>query len=799
MHASLLTIGVALFLLAGLPPVAAAQAVRGVVLDQTGLPLPGATVEVHEGPTVTHSVTSGPDGTFEIPAVARGATVVVTLEAFETVRIPRTDAGRVVLPIARASTTTEVVGSILPADSPLAPLFGNALQATDIARLPNQRLQARESLPLLPSVIRGTDGLLRLSGARPNDSPMLLDGFDVTDPATGVTSITLAFEVVQGAEVLRDPTNVTYGDLMGALFKLETKPGPDHLTGLQGFVPRPRFQNPGFGRIEGIFPRYVMARAIGSGRARWFGAVEYNFERIVVPGVTQGSGPNIVEQSGSVFGRVDIDLNGRHHMTLHGLIFPSATDAQGLSPRRSEDAAPNVSAEDLFGGLTTRSLISATTLLTVRAGVLSHDSRVRPAGSGPSRLSPGGWRDNWFAHVTRTAVRYSVSAALDRTVQAGLGTHEVTGVASIRARRLRGSVAEDPVLVENERGDLVRSVHFGRSGSLAAQDWPYELAIRDVWRVNGRVQLDGGTRIDGISRYGAMPSARLGVRYALDDAGVTVIKTGVGNFVGKIPLALPAFSGYPVRTEWMLDTATGRDTTNVFLPSVERLRLPHAIALTFQVERQVAPGLDAQAGFTRRRSSRLATLDVPSTSGPLALRSNGTSTYREAQISMRRTWANQQQLFVSYVWSSARGELNDFMTLFTGFDTPLLQPGGMSQLPADARHRWLAWGTVNLPLGLVASPVLEWHSGFPYSNVDSRYLYAGEPNTGRLPAFLALDVIAYKTVTVRKRMADVGVQLFNATNHFNPREVYPVAGTRSHGMYTNSVGTIVRGFMTIKW
>jgi hypothetical protein len=628
---------------------------------------------------------------------------------------------------------------------------------------------------------------------------MLLDGFDVTDPATGVTSITLAYEVVQGAEVLRDPMNITYGDLMGAMFKLETKPGPDHLTGLQGFVPRPRFQSPGFGRIEGIFPRYVMARAIGSGRARWFGAVEYNFERVVVPEVTRGSGPNIVEKSASAFGRVDIELNSRHHMTLHGLIFPSSTDAQGLSPRRNEEASPNVSAEDLFAGLTTRSVFGEATLLTLRVGALSHDSRMRPGGSGPSLLSPAGWRDNWFARVTRTAVRYSLAATLDRTIQKGRGTHELTATTSIRARRLRGTVSEDPVMVENERGDLVRTVHFGQPSALSAHDWPYDVALRDVWRLNGRAQFDGGVRVDGVSRYGVLPSARVGFRYALDDAGATVIKGGVGNFVGIIPLAAPAFAGFPVRTEWTLDEATGRDTTNVFHPSVGRLRLPHAIAVTLQVERQLAPGFDAQAGFTRRRSSRLATLDVPSDGGPLALRSDGTSTYREFQISMRRTWSKQQQLFVSYVRSSARGELNDFMTLFTGFDTPLLQPGGMSRLPADAPDRWLAWGTMNLPLGLVASPVVEWHSGFPYSVVDSRYLYTGEPNTRMLPAFLAVDLIAYKTLTVRQRSADVGVQLFNATNHFNPRDVYPVAGARNHGMFTNSVGIIVRGFMTVKW
>ncbi|MEO8257605.1 MAG: hypothetical protein ABI868_09705 [Acidobacteriota bacterium] len=795
----LFTVGVAMFLLAGLPAVASAQAVRGVVLDQTELPLPGATIEVHDGAIVTAIVTAGADGTFEIPAAVRGSTLVIRLDAFETVTMARTDASRIVLPIARAATTTEVVAPILPAESPVAPLFGSTLTATDIARMPNQRLQARESLPLLPSVIRGTDGLLRLSGARPNDSPMLLDGFDVTDPATGVTSITLAYEVVQGAEVLRDPMNVTYGDLMGALFKLETKPGPDHLTGVQGFVPRLRFQNPGLGRIEGIFPRYVMARAIGSGRARWFGAVEYNFERIVVPEVTQGSGPNIVEKSGSAFGRVDVELNSRHHLTLHGLIFPSATAAQGLSPRRTEAAAPNVSAVDMFAGLTTRSVFGQSMLLTLRAGALSHDSRVRSGGSGPSRLSPGGWRDNWFARVTRTAVRYSVAAALERTIPGRAGSHEITAAGSIRARRMRGSVSEDPVLVENERGDLVRTVQFGPSSALSAHDWPYDVALRDVWRVNGRLQLDGGARLDGVNRYGLAPSARVGFRFALDPAGVTVFKGGVGNFVGKIPLAIPAFSGYPVRTEWMLDETTGRDSTSVFHPRVDSLRLPHAIAVNFQVERQLGPGFDAQAGFTRRRSTRLATLDVPRGGGPLALRSDGTSSYREVQVSMRRTWPKQQQLFVSYVWSTARGELNDFMTMFTGFDTPLLQPGGLSRLTADAPQRWLAWGTVNLPLGLVASPVLEWHSGFPYSVVDSRYLYSGEPNGAALPAFMAVDLIAYKTLTVRQRMADVGIQLFNATNHFNPRDVYPVAGARDQGMFTNSVGTIVRGFMTIKW
>ena len=715
---------------------------RGEVVDQTGLPLPGVTIEVLDGTTVTTTIVTGPDGTFVIPDAARGTHVVAQLAGFESTTVLRPDVSRIVLLIARASTTTVVVGSTLSPESPVAPLLGNTLTATEIARLPNKRMQARESLPLLPSVIRGPDGLMRLSGARPSESPMMLDGFDVTDPATGVTSISLAYEAVQGVEVLRDPMTTTYGGLMGALFKMETRAGDQKQIGLQGFIPRPRFQNPGFGRIEGSFPRFFMGGRSGGARFRYFTAVEYNFERITVPDVTLGSGPNTVEKSGSAFARFDIDVSPQHQLTIHALIFPSATDLQGLSVRRDELAAPNINALDMFSGVTSRRAFGNSTLLTIRAGALSHDSSIRQNGNGPARLSSAGWHDNWFARVTRTAVRYSLGVALEKTLATPHGTHELSTAIGVRARRLTGSVSEDPVVVDNERGDTVRTVRFGPSSSLAARDWPYEIAVRDLWRVNGRFQVDAGVRVDGINRYGALPSARGGVRYALDEAGITVIKAGVGNFVGKIPLAVPAFSGYPTRTELIVDEGTERRRARVFQPTVDRLRMPNAFAVTVQLERQIRRGLDAQFGFTRRRSSRLATVEVPDEGGALSVRSDGRSSYEEFQVSARQVWAKNQQVFVSYVRSSARGELNDFMTLFTGFDQPLLQRGGMSRLSADARHRWLAWGTVNAPLGLVISPVMEWHSGFPYSTLDSRYFYLGEPDQESFPAFMAVDMIA---------------------------------------------------------
>ena len=183
----------------------------------------------------------------------------------------------------------------------------------------------------------------------------------------------------------------------------------------------------------------------------------------------------------------------------------------------------------------------------------------------------------------------------------------------------------------------------------------------------------------------------------------------------------------------------------------------------------------------------------------MTVASDGSGWYQEAQFSVRRVWAHDQQLFVSYVRSAAHGELNDFETLFQSMDAPLVQHGGHSRTPGDAPNRLLAWATVNLPSRVVVSPVVEWRSGFPYWYWTRGTSPVGTPNTRQYPTFFATDMVVYKTFTVHHRSADFGVQLFNVTNHANPRDVYPVMGAPQFGEFTNSVGTIVRGYMLLKW
>jgi hypothetical protein len=612
---------------------------------------------------------------------------------------------------------------------------------------------------------------------------------------------------VRGIDLLRDPMSVIYGSLMGGLVQIDSKPGDEHFKmGVQGFVPRPRFTNPGAGRLEGLFPRIYAGGA--TRRARHIVAAEWDFERIPVPEVTQGDGPNVVEQSGIVFMRTDLSVSTRDTLTLEGLVLASGRDSESLSPRRDDQAAADTRGKDYFIGVTNRFILDPTNVLTVRFGAFDREASLTPrGGAATSLLSPEGWSGTWFSHMSRRASRVGLTITSEQSAVIKAQLHEFTMAAGLFSRQLTGSVTERPILVVDALGRKVRTVGFGPGGgtdtaALDASDRPAYIAARDVWHASERLQIDGGMRVDYNGSHGPRaPSARVGLRLGLDASEVTILKAGYGSFVGDLPLLVQAFGAYPVRTDTQFDPATGATigTPLSLQPTIRDLRQPRAVALSIGVERQLRPGLDAQVSVTERNSIRLATLEVLAQSGPLTATSSGTGRYQELQLSVRRRFERDQQIFVSYVRSDAKGELNDFSTQVQGFDAPLVQPGGRARLSTDAPHRVIAWGTFNLPRGIVVSPVTEWHSGFPYSSLNDRYLYAGTPHDQDFPAFVATDLIIYKNFTYRNRSADLGIQLFNATNHSNPRDVNPVVGTARFGEFSNSVGTILRGFMMLKW
>ena len=100
------------------PPRADARALaaptHNVVIDQTGLPIPGVRIEIQREGRVVATLETGLDGGYDLPVdVLSDDTIVVSLDGFETAHVRPSDAQVSCCSSRAPATTTTVVASAL--------------------------------------------------------------------------------------------------------------------------------------------------------------------------------------------------------------------------------------------------------------------------------------------------------------------------------------------------------------------------------------------------------------------------------------------------------------------------------------------------------------------------------------------------------------------------------------------------------------------------------------------------------------------------------------------------------------
>jgi hypothetical protein len=457
-------------------------------------------------------------------------------------------------------------------------------------------------------------------------------------------------------------------------------------------------------------------------------------------------------------------------------------------------AAPTIFNRDLFGGIVDHIVIGKSVLLTLRAGLGEHKTEVESNGAGIAILAPDGWHNNFFAEVRDRGVRRAVSATLDRTGLMAAGEHTVSTSIDVRNRSLAGSIETHPINIQDANGALVRFIRTSQVPRMDAADTIVGFGVRDLWSPTPRMQVDLNLRADFPTLGTSALSPRFAASYVFDNKAQTTIKATVGRFVGRVPLGAIAFDQLGSRVEFSLV-----DGFRAFRPALGALTLPKSDMQSVELEHKILPTLEFQAAYRHRSGFDLPTINVTPRGGQTTLRSNGTSRYQEFAVSIRQTWSADRGLFVSYVRSISTGDVNDYGTLISNLDAPLFEPAGQAPTTTDTPHRLRSWATFQFPHEIVVSPAVEWRTGFPYSLVDIYRHYVGDPNSQRFPAHFALDVTTFKTFDIFDRKWDLGLQFFNLTGHFNPRDVIAVTGTPQFGTFTNSFGVTLGGYMRVRW
>jgi len=131
------------------------------------------------------------------------------------------------------------------------------------------------------------------------------------------------------------------------------------------------------------------------------------------------------------------------------------------------------------------------------------------------------------------------------------------------------------------------------------------------------------------------------------------------------------------------------------------------------------------------------------------------------------------------------------------FAAPVFRPNVYGILASDIPNRLITWGIFALPWKLTFSPLLDVHSGFPYSSIDVAQQYVGTPNGQRFPTFFSLDFKAYRTFRIpfwkgkngKDHHFRLGAYSLNLTNHGNFSTVYNNVASPDYGKF---VGLIYR-------
>lgn len=211
-------------------------ALYGVVTDDKGVPVAGATVQISSA-QVTRTETTGPNGTYRFGLLNPGAwTMVVTKGGFQALKqsvVIQTNtnhqANLKLVPV--AGTTVEVVAASVAAVDMTSTQTGANYQMETLQSLPMGR-DMNSIANFAPGVAdSGFGGLgASISGASGAENTYVLDGLNTTDSRYGGIGNSLVTDFIDQVEVQTGSFQAEYSAL-GGVFNAVTKSGTNNFEG----------------------------------------------------------------------------------------------------------------------------------------------------------------------------------------------------------------------------------------------------------------------------------------------------------------------------------------------------------------------------------------------------------------------------------------------------------------------------------------------------------------------------------------------------------------------------------------
>lgn len=782
-----------------------------LAVDQKNQPIAGARIELRSGGSVRYAVNTAGDGRARLVDIAPDHyDLFVVKEGFENLRKEAVDLSSpspvlfelTLTPSITRQDRVEVKDSASPLDQETSTPASVVPQAAK--ELPGRPATVADVLPLVPGVIRQPGGGLTISAAGEHRSAMVVNSTDVTDPATGKFGLTVPIDVVESLNVYQTPFLAEYGKFTGGLVSVQTRRGGEKWK-WEINDPFPEFFIRSY-RLRGLrdaTPRLNFEGPLVAGKLYLSQGVDYEIRK--TPVYELPFPYNRKKQAGlNSFTQLDWIASEKQLVTATLHVAPQRLDFVSLDYFNPQPTTPQATTQNYTAAVADK--------LTILGGLLENtfsvtrfNANVWPQGGQNLTITPQGNSGNYFEQQTREATRIGWSATFSTRTFDWMGTHSFKAGTALARSSDNGRITEHPINLLNAGGQLLERIDFTPGQPFNRDDLEAAIFGQDHWLLSPKVAVDLGIRTESQEVSESFRVApRGGIAWTPAVRTGTVIRAGFGLFYDRVPLNVYSWDRYPSQIVSLFQNGlslggpfvyeNGLGTSQTKFPFVLREATagnfsPNSRTASIQVEQPVTSRLKLRVGFLESQSSGLILMNRvapdPSTGvGANLLTGNGQARYHQFEVTARVNLGEKRQLFLSYVRSHARGDLNDFANFLGTFPTPLLRNNQFGNLPADIPNRFLAWGMIPLPWKFRIAPMVELRNGYAYATTDASQNWTGIPYANRFPLFFSADTRISKDFRVSgKYSVRFSVSAYNLTNHFNPEAVHANSADPASGLF----------------
>ncbi|MBV9508043.1 MAG: TonB-dependent receptor [Acidobacteriia bacterium] len=701
-------------------------------------------------------------------------------------------------------SSVEVSDTVSPVQQSVSENY--ELHPAEVKTLPSNPATVIETLPLVPGVVRSPFGELKIDGSGEERSSLVVNQSDVTDPATGRFGQTVPVDSIETVNVLSTPFLAQYGRFTQTVVAVETRRGGDKWhADLNDPFPDFRIRSYHMRGIRNETPRAVASGPLLRNRLYFITALQYFLDK--VPSRTLAFPHNESKQERlNSFSQFDLVLSPRQLVNFTYHFSPEHTNFVNPDYFNPQPVTPSYAQRNYVATLADHyGLLGGT--LDSSVSMQRFHTFIGAQGDADMLWVPEGREGNYFGVQTRDSWRREWLEIWSPAPASFGGSHQPKIGTSVTVASDRGHFSFRPVDIADSEGTLLERVVWSNPGSYSRTDLEVTAYVQDHWSPSARLTFDYGVRVEHQRLASNLRIApRSGFAWTPFREGRTVLRAGYGQFYDHIPLDVYAFSRYPVRTVIqyapdgtvlgtpvqvlnVIGSATGPQSFLVHGQRVAGAFSPRGFTWNAQVERRFSRWLLARAVYTDNRSVGLIVLEpaVYQDAQEIVLNGDGSSRYRQAELTAKFSWANDGNLVFSYTHSRAEGTLNAFDAFLGNFAQPIIHPDVYANLPGDLPNRFLVWGRLHSRWwNFSLLPTLEYRNGFPYAVFDAFQNYVGVPyrDATRFPSFFSADTRVMRDFRVNPKYAlRLSLTGFNLTNHFNALAVHSDIADPQYGIF----------------